>query len=140
MANAKIGPRTPLLSNSRLLNEFHKRPCAAIQDGQFEVVQLDDGIVNASSDESRKQMLGRRNEHAFFHQAGGVADAGDVAADGLNRKAVKVNPMEYDARTRGRRQDSQMDRSAAVQADSGALHCPTNCLLVSQPMESLSIV
>jgi hypothetical protein len=26
-----------------------------------------------------------------------------------------------------------MDRSAAVQADPGALHCPTNCLLVFQP-------
>jgi hypothetical protein len=48
--------------------------------------------------------------------------------------------MEYDARTRRRRQDSQMDRSATVQADSGALHCPTNCLFVSQPMKSLSIV
>ena len=29
-----------------------------------------------------------------------------------------------------------MDRCAAVQADSGALHWPTNCLLVSQPLFS----
>src|SRR5579872_99490 len=140
MANAKIGSRTPLLSNSRLLNQFHERPSAAIQDRQFKVIQFDDGIINASSDESRKQMLGGGNEHAFLHQTGGVADAGHVAADSLNREAVEVNPMEYDASTRRRRQDSQMDRSAAVQADSGALHCPTNCLFVSQPMESLSIV
>src|ERR1700730_11986710 len=138
--NAKISPRTPLLSDSRLLNQFDKRPRAAIQDGQFQIVQLNDGIINASSDESRKQVLGRRNEHAFFHQAGGVADAGDVATDGLDRKTVEIDAVEHNARTCGRRQDSQMDRGATVQADSGALHRPTNCLFVSQPMKSLSVV
>src|ERR1700733_9621414 len=52
MTDAKISPRTPLLSNSGLLNQFDKRPSAAIQDGQFEVVQLDDGVIDTSSGKS----------------------------------------------------------------------------------------
>src|ERR1700722_10322184 len=77
-------------------------------------------------------MLGRRNQHAFFHQAGGVADAGDVAAGGLDPKTVQVDAAKHNARTGGGGQNPQMDRGAAVQTYTGTFRRPTNCLLVFQ--------
>ena len=85
-------------------------------------------------------MLGRRNQYAFLHQTGGVADARNVPADGLDFKTIQIDAVKYDARSRGCRQDSQVDGSAAVQTYPGAFHRPTNCLLVSQPLVLLSIV
>jgi hypothetical protein len=48
--------------------------------------------------------------------------------------------VKHDARTRGCRQDSQVDGSAAVQTYPGAFHRPTNCLFVFQPSVLLSVV
>jgi hypothetical protein len=77
-------------------------------------------------------VLGGRDEDAFFHQAGGVADFGDVAADGLDLKAIEVDAAEDDARTRGGGEDAQMDGCSAVQADSTAVGGLANCTFVYQ--------
>ncbi len=42
-------------------------------------------------------MLGRRNQYALTHQAGGVTDFGDIATGGGNFKVVEVGATEDDA-------------------------------------------
>jgi hypothetical protein len=84
-------------------------------------------------------MLSRRNQDSLLHQAGSVADAGNISADSLDWKTVEVDAVKHNAGARWGGQDSQMNRSATVQSDSGALHSPTNCLLVSQPSGSLNL-
>src|SRR5271154_2736599 len=66
-ANSQVSSRTTLLADSRLLDQFHEWPRAAIQDGKLEVIQLDDRVVDASSDESGEQMFGGGDQHALFH-------------------------------------------------------------------------
>ena len=51
-------------------------------------------------------MLGGGDEHALAHEAGGVADLGDVAADGGNFEVVEVGAAEDDAGTGGRGQQA----------------------------------
>ena len=46
-ADAQIGPRTPLFANAGLLYDFHKGQRAAVEDGQLQVVEFDDGVVDA---------------------------------------------------------------------------------------------
>ena len=62
---------------------------AAVEDGQLEVVQLDDDVVDAHADERGEQMLGGGDEDALAHEAGGVADFGDVAAGGGNFESCR---------------------------------------------------
>ena len=85
-------------------------------------------------------MFSGGNQYALLHQTGGVADPRDVSADGFDFKTVQINAVKHDAGPRGRRQNSQVDGSAAVQTYPGAFHRPTNCLLVFQLSVLLSVV
>src|SRR5579863_10335695 len=129
-ANLQIFARAPLLAYASLANHVDKRLGAAVEDGQFQVVELDDGVVDAQADERREQVLGSRNQHAFFHQAGGIADAGHIAADGLDLKAVEISAPEDDAGARRSGYKAHGNRSATVKAHAGALHRRADCLLL----------
>ena len=129
---AQIGAGLALLADAGLLNHFYEGAGAAVEDGELEVVELDYGVVDAYADEGGEQVLGGRDQDALFHQAGGVADAGDVAAAGFDGEAIEIGAMEDDARAGGSGQDSEVDGSSAVEADSGAGDGGTNCLFASQ--------
>jgi hypothetical protein len=45
---------------------------------------------------------------------------------------VEVNPTEYNPTPRGRRQNAQVDRGAAVETDPTAFHRRADCLLALQ--------
>src|ERR1035441_2719 len=77
-------------------------------------------------------MLSGRDEHALFHQTGGVADAGDVASTGFNGKTVEVGAVKDNAGSGWRWKNSKADRRAAVESFTGATHRRANCLLLSQ--------
>src|SRR5580704_2811442 len=95
--NAEKSAGTALLADASLLNEFHERAGAAVEDGQFQVVEFDQGVVDASADKGGEQVLGGGDQHALFHQAGGITDAGDVAADGFDVEAVEIGAAEDDS-------------------------------------------
>ena len=89
--------------------------CAAVQNGQFQVVQFDDHVVDAHADEGGEQMFGGGDKNALAHQAGGVADLGHVAADGWNLKVVEVGAAEDDARSGRGGQQTHGDRCAGME-------------------------
>ena len=80
----------------------------------------------------REQMLGGGDEHTFFHQTGGVADPGHILAYRLQLKAVEISAAEHHTRSRGSRQDSQLDRSSTVKPHSTAFDWRADCLFVNQ--------
>jgi DNA-binding MarR family transcriptional regulator len=98
----EVGACFALFPNAGLLNHFDKRTGAAIQNRQFEIVQLDDGVVDADADKGREQVLGGGNEHALLHEAGGITDAGHVASTGFDGEAFQIGTVEYDSRSGGR--------------------------------------
>ena len=117
---------------SRRADHVDKRLSAAIEDGQLEIVDLNQGIVESNAYTCGEQVLGGRNEHAFLHQAGGVADTRDVPADRLDLEPVQIDAPEHDPGTRWCRQNAHGNLRAAVQPDTTALYGSTNCLLVGQ--------
>src|SRR5579863_6895055 len=130
--NLQVRSLLTLLPDARARNHFDEGQGAAIKDGQFQVVELDDGVVHTDANESRQQVLGGGDEHALLHQAGGVAYLGNIAADGLNGKAFEVGAPEDDSCAGLRRKDLQMNGSPAVQANSAAFDRVANCALVGQ--------
>ena len=62
-------------------------------------------------------MFGGGDEHALAHEAGGVADFGDVAADGGDFEVVEVGAAEDDAGTGRRGQQTHGDRRAGMKTD-----------------------
>src|SRR5579862_8044115 len=134
-ADLQIFSRAALLANAYLTNHVHKRLGAAIEDGKFEVVELNNRVVNSQADEGGKHVLGSGDEYALLHQASGVADPGHVAADGLDFNAMEIGAAEDDAGARGRGQDAHGDRRPAVQTYTTALYRRANCLLVGQTIE-----
>ena len=75
-------------------------------------------------------MFGGGDEHAFLHQARGVAHFGDVAAVGLDLITIKVNTAEDDAGRGGGGQDAQGNSNTAVKSYALTFDRAANCLLV----------
>src|SRR5579871_1695451 len=89
---------------------------AAIQDGNFEIVDFHIRVIDAHAVEHAEQMLGGGDQHALPHQAGGVAHAGNVAPAGGNGKIVQIGADENDSGGGRRGQNANGNRDAAVQA------------------------
>src|SRR5258706_16064224 len=85
-------------------------------------------------------MLGGGDENALLHQAGGVADASYVTSTGFDREAFQVGAMKHNSGPRRCRQNPQADGCAAVDAHSCARDRSTNCLLVCQREDSVSLL
>ena len=95
---------------------------AAIEDGQLEIVQFHHDIVDAGAEQGGEQMLGGGDEDALAHEAGGVTDFGDVAADGGDFESVEVGTAKDDARTGRGGQQAHAHRCTAVKANAGELN------------------
>ena len=90
-----------------------------------------------------EQVLCGGDEDGPAHEAGGVADAGDVAAVGGDLEVFKVGAAEDDAGAGGRGDEPEMDGRAAVQADAGEGDLRADGLLImacwSQVFGSLKV-
>ena len=70
------------------------RQRAAIEDGQLQVVELDDDVIDAVADQRGEQMLGGGNQNSLAHEAGRVTDLSYVAAGCGNFKIVEIGAAE----------------------------------------------
>src|SRR5579859_157925 len=132
LADSQVGAAAALLADARVLDHADKRLGAAIQNRQFKIVQFNDGIINARTHEGGKQVFGGGNQHAFFHQAGGITYFGHVAADSFNLIVIQIGAAENNPAPRGCRQDAQRNRRSTVQSCAFALYRAANCLFVEQ--------
>ena len=66
--------------------------------GNFDGVDIHVDVVHAAGIQRGQQVLGRGQQHALLHQAGGVADARHVASVRFDFKVVEVHAAEDDAR------------------------------------------
>src|SRR5580698_2111290 len=130
--DAEISTCLALFANARFLNHLYERTGAAIKNGQFQIVELNDGIVDADAGKRREQVFSGGDEHTLRHQAGGVTDAGQVASAGFDRETVEVGAVKHDSGAGGGGQNPEADGSTAMQTHSGARYRGTNCLLVWQ--------
>lgn len=117
--DAEILAPPPLRLESRGGEGFHIGQCAAIEDGQLQVVQFHDYVVHAHADERGEQVFGGLNQHALAHQAGGVAHLGHIASNGGNLEVVEVGAAKQDAASGGRGQQAHRDGRSAMQSNAG---------------------
>ena len=130
--NPEICPRAPLLANSCFVNGINERSGTAIQNWQLQIIQFDDGIIDAAADTCREHVLSGGNQDAFFHQARGIADSGNVAAYCFHLETIEIDASEDYTRARRRRQYPQLNRSPTMQADAAAFYRCTDCLFLFQ--------
>jgi hypothetical protein len=67
-------------------------------------------------------MLGGREQDALPHQAGGVADAGNIVAMSLNRKIVKIHTAKDDTTVRRGGEETQVGIDSGVKANAFDFH------------------
>src|SRR5476649_2005807 len=114
-ADTQVAALAAILAGTGLLDQAHERKAAAIQDGNFQVVDLDEGVVDAHRIKNAEQVLDGGDEDALAHQAGSVADAGHVTPTGGNLEIVEIGADENDAGRNRSGKNSDLDRHAAVQ-------------------------
>src|SRR5579862_388236 len=127
-ANLQIGARASLLADPRSLDQVYERLCTSIENGELQIIQLHDRIIDPRPNEGREQVLGRGDEHASLHQAGCIANPREIPANGLDFKTIEVHTTEYNPRPGWSGQNAHVDWCAAVQSDTGTLHRSTNCV------------
>ena len=101
---------------------------AAVKDGELEIVEIDDYVIDTGAEQCGEQMLGGGDENALAHEAGGVTDFGDVAADGGDFEVVEVGAAEDHAGSGGCRQETHAHGCAAVEANAGKFNWGGNCV------------
>src|SRR5580704_16633290 len=114
----QVTPPPPLVPNAGFLQHVNKRLRRAVENGDFDSVDIAIDIVDAASVKSRKKMFGSREEDALLHQARGVTDARHVAAMRLNFKIVEIHAAENNAGIRWRRMQSDAAANGSMKTDS----------------------
>ena len=97
--------------------------------GKFQGVQFDVHVIHAAGVQRREQVLHGREQHALFHQAGGVADACNVAHVRFDFEIVQVHAAKNDAGIGRSRNQSQVAANRRVETD--ALRVSTGLCIVS---------
>ena len=77
-------------------------------------------------------MLGGGNQYAFLHQAGGVADLGDILAAGFDLVSFEIGAAKHDARSRAGGKDAEVDWGSTVKAHATARDRTSDCSLEYQ--------
>jgi len=91
---------------------------AAVEDGDLEVVDFYDDVVDAEADEGGEKVLSGLDEDALAHEGGRVGDARDVAAGGGDLEVVQVGAAEDNAGAGGCGDEAHGDGGAGVEAHS----------------------
>jgi len=99
-----------------LLQELQEWLCGAIENGNFNGVDIDIDVVKLRGIDCGQKMLGGGYQNALLHEAGGVTDAGDIAAAGLDGKVIKIGAAEHDARVGRSGIEAKMAKDTGVEA------------------------
>jgi len=110
-----------------LAEEMDPGEAGAVEDGDFEVIDLDDGVVDLDGVKSAEKVFGGGDEDALAHEAGGVADTGDVTEAGGDLEAFEVGAAEDDAGASGGGEDVYAGRNTMVEADAFGRDGSANC-------------
>jgi len=127
LENAQVAAAAAKGANAGAAEHFDEGLRGAVEDGDFNGVEVHEAVVHAAGVKRGEQVLGGGDEHAFLHEAGGVADASDVADVGLDGEIVEVGAAEDDARVGWGRSQAQVAVHGGVQTDPRGFDLALNC-------------
>jgi hypothetical protein len=97
LEDAEVAALAAEAAESGLIEELEEGFGGAVEDGDFYVVEVEEDIVDAVGIGGGEKVFGGGEQDALLHEAGGVADAGDIVAVGFDREIVEVDAPENDA-------------------------------------------
>jgi len=98
----KVAAAATETANASLVEKLEERFGGAIEDWDLDRINVDEDVVDPGGVNGGEEVFGGGKKHALFHQTGGVADAGNVAATGFNGKMIQVGAAKNDASVGGR--------------------------------------
>jgi hypothetical protein len=120
--DAKVTALATKTAESSLIQELEERLCGTVKDGNLDVIQFDEDVVDAVGVGGGEKVFGGGEQNALLHKAGGVADAGDIVAVSFDGEIVEVNSTENDPAVRGSRLKPELRVDAGVEAHTFGLH------------------
>jgi hypothetical protein len=104
-------------ADAGLIEQLKERLGGTVQDRDFDVIEVNEDVVDAVGVGGGEKVLGGGEQDALFHEAGGVTDAGDVVAVGFNGEIVEVDTAEDDAGIGGSGLKADFGVGARVETD-----------------------
>ena len=127
LKNAEITPAAAEGTDAGAGEHLDEGLSGAVEDGNFDGVEVDETVVHAAGVKRGEQMLRGGDEHAFLHEAGGVTDASDVADVGLDGEIVEVGAAEDDSGVGRGRSEAEVTRNGGVQTNARGLYRALDC-------------
>ena len=112
--DADVAARSLQLNDARLLDRFRVGQRAAVENRNLEVVEFDEGIIDAEGVERRKQMLDGGNPDAAAHQRRRIGDALDRADIRPKLEVVEIDAPEDDSLSGRSRKNSHRGSARPV--------------------------
>jgi hypothetical protein len=109
------------------IEELEKGLGGTIEDGDFNVVDVDKNVVDAVGIGGGEKVLGGGEENALLHEAGGVTNASDVVAVGFDGKVIEVNTAEDDPSVWRSWLKAELRMDAGVETHTLGFHGTMNC-------------
>lgn len=119
-------------ANAGPFEHAHEWLGRAVEDGKFQGVNFDVDVIDSAGVEGREQVFCSGEKHAVFHKAGGIADAGNVAAVGFDFEIVEIGAAENNAGAGRGRKQTEVRGHGSVEADAADFNGPIYGLLEFQ--------
>src|ERR1700722_19101097 len=129
LSNPDIAPASTKSACTRAGQQIDVRLRRPVENRQFQRVQLNINIVDAAGVQGCQYMLDGGEQHSLFHQAGGIADACDVANVSFNLETIEIDTAEYDACIGRSGDEPDMAPDGGVEAETVNLHRPLDSKL-----------
>jgi hypothetical protein len=88
LEDAEVAALSAKAAEAGLIEELEERFCRAVKNGDFDVVEVDEDVVDTVRVGGGEEVLRGGQQDTLLHEAGGVTDAGDVVAVGFNGEIV----------------------------------------------------
>jgi hypothetical protein len=108
------------------VEKLEERLGGTVEDGDFDVVEVDEDVIDAIGISGGEKMLGGGEQDALFHEASGVTDPGDVVAVSFDGKVVEVYAAEDDAGVWRRGLKAELGMNTRVKTHTLGLDRPLN--------------
>src|SRR6267378_6177967 len=84
----KVAAFSTEAAEAGLIKELEEGLSGTVEDGDFDVVEVNEDVVDAVGIGGGEKVLGGGEQDALLHKAGGVADASDVVAVGFDWEII----------------------------------------------------
>jgi hypothetical protein len=122
LEDAEVAAFPAQAAKAGLIEELKERLGRTVEDGDFDVVEVDENVVDAVGIGGGEKVFGGGKQNALLHEAGGVADASDIVAVGFDGEIVEIDAAKNDTGIRGSGLKTELGMDTGVEANAFGFH------------------